>query len=215
MVAEPSHYEVLGVPPTADRETIRKAYIAIARASHPDRQSSSSVQRQSADDRIRAANAAWNDLRDPVKRRDYDLKHLISTDDVAPAGTRPDVADRRPPPPSGIVVSAQTAPLWKWGPIVLAVLIGAALLIGSAYATSQDSASPVRSSDESSPAFEAGTCVLIVAGPSGKVAQKVECERQFAALITSVVDSPRPCPPLTAAVPLYDGKTTLCLAESQ
>jgi hypothetical protein len=208
---EPNHYDVLGVSRTADRETIRRAYIAIARSSHPDRQASSNRQQKSDDNRIRSANAAWNVLRDPARRSEYDLSLPDPQVRAAPRPTRPNLADHRPPPPSGIVVSAHTAPIWKWAPIVVAVLIGAALLIGSAYATSRDTSSSTVSVPPSSPKFQPGSCVLIVGGPSGKIAQTVDCDRQFASVIDSVVDSPRPCPPSTATVPLYDGKTTLCL----
>jgi hypothetical protein len=210
-MTEPTHYDVLGVPRTADRETIRKAYIAIARSSHPDRHSPSTGQRHNADDRIRAANAAWNELRDPERRQEYDLSLPDPQTRVAPRPTRPNLSDDRPPPPSGIVVSAHTAPLWKWGPIVVAVAIGAALIIGSAYATSQDNSTSAVSVPSSAPRYQPGSCVLIVGGPSGKIAQAVDCDRQFASVIDSVVDSPRPCPPSTATIPLYDGKTTLCL----
>lgn len=210
-MTEPTHYEVLGVSRSADRETIRKAYIAIARSSHPDRQSPSSGQRKNTDDRIRAANAAWNALRDPERRREYDLSLPDLQTRIAPRPTRPNLSDDRPPPPSGIVVSAHTAPLWKWGPIAVAVAIGAALIIGSAYATSQDNSASSVSVHSSTPQYQPGSCVLIVGGPSGKIAQAVDCDRQFASVIDSVVDSPRPCPASTAAVPLYDGKTTLCL----
>ena len=69
-MADPNYYETLGVSRNADRESIRKAYIAIARASHPDRQASEGKQRSAAEARIRAVNTAWNVLSDPTKRRD-------------------------------------------------------------------------------------------------------------------------------------------------
>jgi len=68
-----THYEILGVVPDADTETVRRAYVAVAKANHPDRrQSDDEARRARADERIRAANAAWHVLRDPERRADYD-----------------------------------------------------------------------------------------------------------------------------------------------
>lgn len=207
-----THYEVLGVPRDADRETIRRAYVAVARVAHPDRQSAEPVSREAAEDRIRAANAAWHVLGDPDRRREYDrsLPDQIGargTDATPPTGS----SDLRPPPPSGVMVPASTAALWKWGPIVLAVVIGAAILIGSAYATTRDPASSSSPTTTRSQPFAKGDCVVVTAGPSGRLAQRVPCEQEFASIIDSVTDTPRPCPSTTAGIPLSDGRTTLCL----
>lgn len=214
-MVDPTHYETLGVSRNADRETIRRAYLVIARANHPDRYASELLQRNDAERKIRAANAAWNVLGDPGKRREYDLSLPDRIVTPAPQNTRPNLEDHRPPPPSGIVVSAHTASLWKWGPIVVAVLIGAALIVGSAYATSQDPASVPASTPAASNQYVPGSCVLILAGPSGKIAQLAGCDQQFSSVVSSQVDSPRPCPPLTVEVPLAGGKTTLCLEGNQ
>lgn len=60
----PSHYEVLGVPPTASAEEIRAAYRAAARTRHPDAGGSPAAMRQ--------LNAAWYVLRDAGRRALYD-----------------------------------------------------------------------------------------------------------------------------------------------
>lgn len=213
-MAEPSYYDVLGVARNADRETIRRAYLVIARANHPDRRSAEGVQRSDAESRIRAANAAWNTLSDQTKRRDYDLTLPDPVRVQAPKATQPDLSDHRPAPPSGIVVSAQTALFWKWGPIAAAVLIGLMLLVGSAYATAKDTTSSPTTSQVSAARFQPGSCVVILASDSGKIAQPVSCSDPYAAAVSSQVDSPRPCPPLTATVPLADGKITLCLVRA-
>ena len=210
-MVEPSHYETLGVTRNADRETIRRAYLKIARANHPDRHSSQGTQRSDAESRIRAANAAWNTLGDEAKRTDYDRTLPDPVRTQAPRTTQPNLTDPRPAPPSGIVVSAQTALLWRWGPVAAGVLIGLVLLIGSAYATSQDSSSSGTTMPETTARYTPGSCVVILAGDSGKIAQPVSCAQQFSSVVSFQVDSPRPCPPLTVAVPLSDGKTTLCL----
>ena len=146
----PSHYEVLGVAEDADTETIRRAYVALAKANHPDRrQSDDAAARARAEERIRAANTAWNVLRDPERRRDYDL--TLPGPSPAPAAggatARSTAATPRPsgvvgarPAPSGVVVPAERASLWKFAPIVilLAVLLG--ILIVSAYAQAGDDA---------------------------------------------------------------------------
>jgi hypothetical protein len=104
--------------------------------------------------------------------------------------------------------------LWKWGPIAAAVLIGLMLLIGSAYATAKDATSSSTSTQVSAARFQPGSCVVILASDGGKIAQPVSCSEPYAAAVSSQVDSPRPCPPLTATVPLADGKITLCLVNA-
>lgn len=66
-MATPTHYELLGVRPTATTEEIRRAYIAAARRAHPD------VTGAGSDERMLSVNAAWNTLSDPVSRERYDL----------------------------------------------------------------------------------------------------------------------------------------------
>jgi DnaJ domain len=63
-MAEPSHYDVLGVPPTASAEDIRAAYRSAARALHPDAGGSAAG--------MRRLNDAWHVLRDPGRRALYD-----------------------------------------------------------------------------------------------------------------------------------------------
>jgi curved DNA-binding protein CbpA len=65
---QPNHYEVLGVRSDADLATIRAAYLAAMRASHPDRHPGDLF----AAHRARAVNAAWEVLRDPARRDAYD-----------------------------------------------------------------------------------------------------------------------------------------------
>ena len=214
-MADPNYYETLGVSRNADRESIRKAYIAIARASHPDRQASEGKRRSAAEARIRAVNTAWNVLSDPTRRRDYDLSLPDPVRKATPQTTRPDLSDRRPPPPSGILVPASTAVLWKWLPVAVAVLLGVGLIVGSAYATSQDEPKSSSNGATATQTFTKGSCVVVAPGPSGKVALVVTCDKLSSGVIDSVVQTPRPCPPLTTEFQLFDGKTTLCLVPTQ
>ncbi len=219
----PTHYDVLGVAVDADTETVRRAYVAVAKASHPDRrQSDDPVRRARADDRIRAANAAWNVLRDPERRAAYD--RTLGSPGSPPRSEPP---PRRPSPapgptvtpgqqPSGIVVEQRYAGIARYGPIVviLAVLVG--VLVFSAYATSKDASVPSGepSSDGRVAAPEVGDCVLVAVISADRVPVPVACGTQGSAPVREVVDSPRPCPPGTSELDMADAKTRLCLGPS-
>ena len=60
-----THYDVLGVREDAGAEEIRAAYLDLARRLHPDHAGGS-------DEAMQAVNAAWQVLRDPVRRQAYD-----------------------------------------------------------------------------------------------------------------------------------------------
>lgn len=62
--ASATPYEVLGVPPTASQEELKRAYRKALRQSHPD------VGGESA--RFHAVQRAWARVGDPVARADYD-----------------------------------------------------------------------------------------------------------------------------------------------
>jgi hypothetical protein len=67
-----THYEVLGVAPTASEVEVRRAYVALARRYHPDRLAAAGDPR--TQDRMRAINAAWTVLGDERRRRAYDAE---------------------------------------------------------------------------------------------------------------------------------------------
>lgn len=79
------HYTVLGVPADADGTRIRVAYLAAMRASHPD----VAPDVPGSGDRARAANAAWEVLRDPVRRAAFDRRRAVRSG----AATRPGSLD--------------------------------------------------------------------------------------------------------------------------
>jgi hypothetical protein len=218
--AVPSHYEVLGVAEDADTETIRRAYVALAKANHPDRrQSDDAAARSRAEERIRAANTAWNVLRDPSRRRDYDLT-LPGPSAPAGAGATTTTATARPrpggvvgarPQTSGVVVPAERASLWRFAPVVvlLAVLLG--ILIVSAYAQAGDDAVAPSSPAGSELVPEVDDCVMVVLVDGVRAPAPAACGTAGALRVVSKVDTPRPCPPSTEQLPLSDAKTTLCL----
>jgi curved DNA-binding protein CbpA len=79
-------YAVLGVDPGCDDETIAAAYRSLARRYHPD------IAGEKATARMMRINAAWDRLRDPKRRADYD-DELRDIDPVRAAAAR-----RRPRP---------------------------------------------------------------------------------------------------------------------
>ena len=74
-----THYETLGIEPTAEPNEIRKAYRRAAAACHPDREGGS-------DEAMKAVNLAFNTLIDPAKRKRYD-----ETGDDADTPPGPDI----------------------------------------------------------------------------------------------------------------------------
>ncbi len=75
-----SHYEVLGVAPTASVAEIRAAYVALARAHHPDRQHTAGTGAQAdAASRMARINAAWTVLSDHNRRAAYDARRTASS----------------------------------------------------------------------------------------------------------------------------------------
>ncbi len=61
-------YEVLGVPKTATKAEIKKAYFQLARKHHPDKGGDA--------DTFKKMSAAWDVLQDDEKRKIYDERGL-------------------------------------------------------------------------------------------------------------------------------------------
>jgi molecular chaperone DnaJ len=67
-MADRDYYDVLGVSPGATAEEIKQAYRRVARESHPDRNPDDPA----AEERFKAAAAAYEVLSDPERRANYD-----------------------------------------------------------------------------------------------------------------------------------------------
>jgi len=78
MAISQTHYEVLGVHPSASADEIRTAFRSLARQHHPDLADEVSSARSMAE-----INQAWSVLSDPSKRRDYDRS--IRSEEPAPS----------------------------------------------------------------------------------------------------------------------------------
>ncbi|WIB27599.1 DnaJ domain-containing protein [Curtobacterium sp. MCSS17_015] len=96
--ADATPYEVLGVPATADDDTLRRAYRRAARESHPDLGGDAQ--------RFRRVQVAWERIGTPAARRAYDsgaVRPGTSSPTSAPTGSaawRPDAGRDAYAPPS-------------------------------------------------------------------------------------------------------------------
>jgi len=73
-MAEPDHYRILEVSPTATQAEIKQAYRRLAKLFHPDRNRSTSNH-----EKIAKVNAAYEILGDPHNRRSYDQLRIYRT----------------------------------------------------------------------------------------------------------------------------------------
>jgi curved DNA-binding protein len=73
-----NYYDLLQINPRAEVETIERVYRILASRYHPDNQQTGDVER------FRMLTEAYQTLRDPLKRRDYDRQF-----EVNPAGPLP------------------------------------------------------------------------------------------------------------------------------
>ncbi len=196
----PTLYEVLGVPSGATRDEIRVAYVAQARASHPDRHAGEdTAARAAATDRMQAVNDAWRVLRDPEARAAYD-RSLVAPQTAraaqvaAAAAAGLDEVDVPFHPTADLAASVVRSLPWI---VVLAVL--AAIFVFTAFARQPDPAT--------TPVAELiGRCVAV--GIGGELDVVACSEPNDGRVQTSVADLAH-CPSGTR--PIARGEGFLCV----
>lgn len=174
-----THYEVLGVPPSASPERIRAAHRQLAQLLHPDRQgTASSAERQLAERRMREVNAAWTVLSDPGRRRDYDRTLRPPSAPGPGAGqsgagrgapqSDPEIDDpdeywarRRAAEvdPDEVPMGAASFWLLRRGPIVAALVVAAILFVGTALAGGRGATRSDAAEDRPPPLAPDSECV--------------------------------------------------------
>ena len=90
MATLPDLYGVLGIRPDSSEEEIKRAYRKLARELHPDVNKDPEAER-----RFKQVTAAYETLKDPVRRRQYDLFGGAGapTSDLFPFGDMGDIFD--------------------------------------------------------------------------------------------------------------------------
>lgn len=205
---EPNHYRRLGVRPSASTEEIHTAYRELAGRFHPDRVGTApEADRRLAERRMREINEAWTVLRDPHRRRTYDLgrtRRRSAATTGTPVGPVP--TDRHPRTTEPIRHSAgfRTGILRNltWVMMVF-VLVG--IVIATAYADRDRD----RDRPAPTPTAEIGSCIDVETGPSTTV---VDCDGPHEFRIVERVAGPHDCPRGTEARRLGTDGRFDCLA---
>jgi hypothetical protein len=124
-------YEVLGVRADAPAEEIRRAYVRLARANHPDFFTGAPpADRSAAEERMRTVNEAWAVLGDAGRRRRFDAETPRPFQPFSPVDDdEPDPRDApdvpyRPAAPSGRDRAATLAPVLLFAASVVVGVIG-------------------------------------------------------------------------------------------
>jgi len=91
-----SYYQILEVEPAASEQKIKEQYLFLVQAWHPDK-FSKAEQKARAEEKIKEINIAYDVLKDPVKRAEYDQK-LQSSKKTGPMQQQPRQAQSRPAP---------------------------------------------------------------------------------------------------------------------
>lgn len=190
----PTHYDVLGVRPTASADEIRAAYRQRAREAHPDALAGSSAARSNQAD-MAAINAAWRVLSDPGRRAVYDASLRSPTMSPGPTDGRPRVPDIPVPVQRG----SGRFPIWPF------VLIGvlAAIFIFSAGALTKPSEPPAPDN-----LLFTGSCVRL---EPNRDAIEVGCEGPHDATVVTVVNFDASCPTDTETFRDRQGRGYACV----
>jgi hypothetical protein len=200
---------------------VKSAYLERAMRFHPDRHTDATPDaRARADFQMREVNAAWEVLRNPARRADYDTRLRGDTPVWEAGGTRakrtapvaPRVADLQPRQ-AGAAASPSAS--WRAGPIIVVGIVLVVVALGfAAWATtsSSDSGGDADVEVQAGTPISEGSCVVL-ASVAGRIAPVTnECSAIGALHVVGVVDLGRPCPSDTKTFDVQADEVRLCLS---
>ncbi|MDP9019496.1 MAG: J domain-containing protein [Actinomycetota bacterium] len=196
-----SYYDVLGVPPTASADAIRRAYRGGARELHPDRRPGASSEESAAAARaMQELNEAWRVLGDPVRRSRYD-RALVEAARPAPPVPPVDGEQlyRQPRAEPGDVGVAVVRGL----PWLLMLTVLFLIFVFTAFAGSG-------SDDRPSASDLVGRCVEV---QPGSEVHEVPCEEPNDGRVDLVAVRSSLCPAEAAVVRMPGERSWLCLRD--
>lgn len=195
-----THYQRLGVEPSASTEEIRVAYRQLARRLHPDRLGDTTgPERVHAERRMREINESWEVLRDAGRRRRYDEGRLQGPRRAAARSGSAPPGEAVAPVDDDLVdvlpeMGAFGAGAMRHGPWLVLVVVLGLIFVVSAYAGggTDDPEPPKRAGADLVP----GSC--IDTGP-GTAVEPVSCSGPHEYVVVDLVATADACPPGTEA----------------
>lgn len=205
-----THYEVLGVAPSASADEVRRAYRARIKAAHPDA-------RGGRDDGDSAAiTEAWRVLSDPGRRLDYDRALRSETSraaggeggSAAPggagAGSRVGgfAGATAPGAPPGWSVAPYEPARFPWRLVLALIILGAVVvLVLNASAGNRAPSGP-------DGLISAGSCIVV---DETVAAVEVPCDGPHEGVVRVLVGFDMSCPSDTEAVRDRQGMGLACV----
>ena len=209
------HYATLGIDPSAEYETIRQAWVAAARAHHPDVLGEvSEDERRSAERQMHAINEAWRILGSQELRSTYDKERGRNKEESASVeeAWSEDWFDLDAVDPPGFEVgNPLVATVLRVLPWLVVGAIGVGIFVLSAFATNSR---PERRNNPN-PRTLPEKCVLI---EDGKIEAEANCDDDTTPRVRGepiAEGSPQKCPVGTEPVRTRDELKFYCLVPSK
>ncbi|MGA0878074.1 MAG: J domain-containing protein [Ilumatobacteraceae bacterium] len=196
-----SHYDRLGVSPTATTEEIRLAYRELAWTHHPDRTG------RTTSSEMMEINEAWRVLSDPMLRHSYDalLESAARSASSVGQSSRP-TWDSGESGRRGSGFTSATPARFPWRFVLGFFVVAVAVILFLGVIT--DSAQPAPIDN----VIRVGSCVDV--DPVRGEAWEVTCDGPHDAQVAQLVPFDATCPSTTTAYRDRQGLGRVCVLES-